>query len=186
MSLASAILSFSLIGQVTNLVSSEPPASVDALSARLLAARSATAVLEQLCAELHLADPPRVRALPDRHARRSADAEVRAALQIGPDEPVRYRRVRLRCGGRLLSRAENWYVPSRLTPDMNRALETSDTPFGTAIRPLQPTRRTLGVQWLPGATAFRHSALVLDGAGRPLAFVVESYPRSALVAPRGN
>jgi len=156
------------------------------LNTRLLAARSATAVLEQWCGEHHFADPPRVRALPDRNAHHPADAEVRAALQVGPDEPVRYRRVRLRCGNRLMSRAENWYVPRRLTPEMNRALQTSDTPFGTAIRPLQPARRTLGVQWLPGATAFRHSALVLDTAGRPLAFVVESYPRSALVGPRGN
>jgi hypothetical protein len=81
-----------------------------------------------------------------------------------------------------MSRAENWYVPGRLTPEMNRALETGDTPFGTAIRPLQPTRRTLGVQWLPGATAFRHRALVLDAGGRPLAFVVESYPRSIVRA----
>lgn len=150
----------------------------ETLNARLLAARSATAVLEQWCGEHHFADPPRIRALPDRRAHRAPHADVRAALQVATDEPVRYRRVRLFCGDRLMSQAENWYVPGRLTPAMNQALETGDTPFGTAIRALQPTRRTLGVQWWPGATALRHRALVLDATGRPLAFVVESYPRS--------
>jgi len=154
----------------------------ETLNARLLAARSATAVLEQWCGEHHFADPPRIRAQPDRRAHRAPDRDVRAALHLAPDEPVRYRRVRLRCGERLMSQAENWYVPGRLTPAMNHALETGDTPFGTAIRARQPTRRTLGVQWLPGATVFRHRALVLDAAGRPLAFVVESYPRSIMSA----
>jgi hypothetical protein len=26
--------------------------------------------------------------------------------------------------------ADNWYVPSRLTPDINKTLDMTDTPFG--------------------------------------------------------
>jgi hypothetical protein len=50
--------------------------------------------------------------------------------------------VQLWCGDRLLSEADNWYVPSRLTPAMNTALETTDTPFGKAVQELKPYRRT--------------------------------------------
>ncbi len=48
------------------------------------------------------------------------------------------------CGGHVLSEADNWYVPARLTPQMNRALDTSDTPFGAAVKALDFHRATPG------------------------------------------
>jgi len=45
---------------------------------------------------------------------------------------VKYRRVQPSCGDHILSEADNWYVPRRLTPEMNRLLETTDVPFGRA------------------------------------------------------
>jgi hypothetical protein len=45
-----------------------------------------------------------------------APAGVPQILGVDPDEPVRFRRVPLKCGDHVLSEAENWYVPSRLTP----------------------------------------------------------------------
>src|SRR5579862_2360123 len=108
------------------------PTPAETLNTRLLAARSATTVLQQWCAENHLADPASIRAIPDRKADRPADAHIRAELNVGSAEPIRYRRVRLVCGNQLMSQAENWYVPGRLTPEMNRALDSGDTPFGTA------------------------------------------------------
>ncbi len=78
-------------------------------------------------------------------------AEQRKRLNIGANEPVVYRRVDLVCGDHVLSQADNWYVPSRLQPAMEKALETSDIPFGRAIMPLHPRRQTIGVDllWRP-------------------------------------
>ncbi|MBO9711339.1 MAG: hypothetical protein J7495_00365 [Sphingomonas sp.] len=157
------------------------------LDADLRADPSATAVLGRWCAALKLADPPTVVAVVDRGAAVAPDAATRARLGVGAAEPVVYRRVRLTCGGVTLSEAENWYVPSRLTPAMNAAL-TGDTPFGTVIKPLKPTRRTLAVERLwdgQGAVpqaVLRHNALVIGGDGRALAEVRETYQRG-LVAP---
>ncbi len=88
-----------------------------------------------------------------------------------------YRSVALKCGDLSLSIAENWYVPARLTPEMNAAL-AGDTPFGAAIHPLTPSRRTLGIatQGEDATVApyvLRQRALVIGGNGRPLAEVVE-------------
>ena len=49
---------------------------------------------------------------------------------------MRYRRVQLACGDRVLSEADNWYLVGRLTLDMNTALERTETPFGVAVRAL--------------------------------------------------
>ena len=99
-----------------------------------------------LRANLRLADPPLIRALRDRGIDRKADGRVRRLLQVGPGEPVRYRRVRLSCGDQVLSDADNWYVPARLTAEMNSTLDGSDTPFGTVVKPLDFQRRTLGTE----------------------------------------
>src|SRR5262249_23135272 len=57
----------------------------------------------------------------------------------------------LRCGELVLSEADNWYVPARLTPEMNRLLETTDTPFGVAVQSLHFQRHTLSAEllWQP-------------------------------------
>jgi hypothetical protein len=70
---------------------------------------------------------------------------------ITADEPVRYRRVQLFCGDKLLSEADNWHVPVRLTPEMNRLLDQTDTPFGRAVKDLEFQRLTLTatVPWRP-------------------------------------
>ena len=75
----------------------------------------------------------------------------RALLHVSPTEPLGYRRVRLHCGAHVLSEADNWYVPSRLTEDMNQALEHSDIAFGRAIQALHFQRHTLSARllWTP-------------------------------------
>ena len=84
-------------------------------------------------------------------ADKPATAEVRGALEAGPDEPLRYRHVRLSCGGHVLSEADNWYRPSKLTPQMNQALDSTDIAFGRAIQALHFHRRTLSAEllWSP-------------------------------------
>ena len=174
---------------------------LQALNAELLSHDSATAVLQALCdrrapgvkitARL-ASDPPD----PD------DTAAARADLGVGPDEPVRYRRVDLACGDEVLSNAENWYLPSRLTPEMNRALDETRTPFGVVVGPLKFRRHNLSTEFLfeplpsgwerePPATydslpsppphVLRHRATLATPDGRPFSLVVESYTEAALV-----
>ena len=150
---------------------------------------SATELLRRWCEGRGLADPAEIHAVVDRDAVAPASPEQRARLKVGADEPVAYRRVRLMCGAHVLSEAENWYVPARLNPEI-LALLTGDTPFGAAIRPLAPRRITIGTVRLWDGKApipqaiLRQQALVVDGAGHPLAEVRETYQRD-LIADAG-
>ncbi|MES2445133.1 MAG: hypothetical protein V4574_20095 [Pseudomonadota bacterium] len=155
-------------------------ALVAELNRRLLAGPTATGVLAAWCAEHGLADPARIHAERVEGPAAEASPEQRARLQVAPGEPLGYRRVRLMCGSHLMSQAENWFVPARLTPAMRALLADTDTPFGTVIAPLGPTRRNLeaAMLWQAGpmpSELLRHRALVLGADGRPLAEVVETY-----------
>src|SRR5688572_28499038 len=181
------------------------------LNAEILASRSATATLEKWCRDHGLALEPRVVAEVLAGEWRAPDAEQRQRFRADSGEVVRYRRVRLRCGDHVLSEAENWYLPGRLTPDMNHVLETSDTPFGRVVAPLEPYRQTFAARLLwsplpegwerslhtvppclssgplaiPGAL-FEHRALLLGRDSRPIAEVHEVYQGALLAfAPPG-
>lgn len=151
----------------------------------LLVEPSATALLARWCEGRGLADPAEIRAVVDRDAILQPGDEQRAHLKVGAVERVVYRRVRLMCGSHVLSEAENWYVPSRLNPEMLALLE-GDTPFGKVIRPLDPRRVTISTArlWngkLPIPQAIlRHRALVIDRGGNPLAEVRETYQRDLI------
>lgn len=182
----------------------EALATMETLNAEILASRSATQALETWCGDHAIALPAKIR------AERVADApekpirpEQRAHLQVGANEPIRYRSVRLTCGNHVLSEADNWYVPSRLTPEMNRVLDATDTPFGKAVAALHFTRETIGMQtvWpvLPPdwqrrgpppdhsdetliipLELFEHHAVLYDDRHRPIAEVDEHYLRDIL------
>ncbi|WP_349984376.1 hypothetical protein ABRP17_017165 [Stenotrophomonas sp. WHRI 8082] len=168
-------------------VHASPAALVADLHRRLLAGQSATATLEAWCAEHGLADTPRVRAVRVRGVQRDAPVEVRSALAINDATPLRYRRVQLTCGQRVLSEADNWYVPSLLTAAMNHALDSSDEPFGRVVAPLDFKRQTLHDRefWPPRvdgarATVLEVRALLRDGQRRPFSYVVENYQQEIL------
>lgn len=147
----------------------------DRLRAELLAANSATSVLAKWCATGHLAEPPTIAALRDL-AHVPASKDIRALLKVSADEPIRYRRVKLVCGPHILSEADNWYVPARLTPQMNEELDTSNTPFGLAVRALNFHRVTLDAQSVKGPkTILRVRALLLTPDMQPFSLVVENY-----------
>ena len=152
-----------------------------AIDQRLLAAASATGTLEAWCSERGIAPAgtPVVAALVPGQPSALGRAE-RVRLGIGPGEPLGYRHVRLSCGGVLLSEAENWFVPARLTAEMRRLLAETDTPFGTVIRPLAPKRENQRVSGATGAALFVHEGLVRGGDGTPLAFVRERYQRGLI------
>ena len=184
----------------------EALALLETLNADLLAHDSATLTLERWCGDHRLADPPRIVAERVSGADKPASAEVRAALDAKPDEPLSYRRVRLKCGDHVLSEADNWYVPARLTPEMNHVLETTDTPFGKAVAALHFRRHTLSADllWRPlpmgwemgaapasdeaGALAIpdhvlEHRAVLSTQDGAPFSEVVETYTGEVLAFP---
>ena len=184
----------------------EALALLETLNADLLAHDSATLTLERWCAEHRLADPARIVAERVSDAIKPASAEVRAALDVKPDEPLGYRRVRLKCGDHVLSEADNWYVPARLTPEMNHVLETTDTPFGKAVAALHFRRHTLSAdccgdrcrvagRWAPRPLRRRparltipdhvleHRAVLSTLDGEPFSEVVETYTGEVLSFP---
>jgi chorismate-pyruvate lyase len=183
-------------------------ALMQSLSADILAARSATASLERWCGDHRLAPEARIVAEAAADSARSPDAEQMARLQVSRPEEVRYRRVRLRCGERVLSVADNWYVPGRLTHEMNHALESTDTPFGRVVAPLAPYRRTFQARLLwhplpegwdrtsalaspcaasgdlqPPDALFEHRAVLFTRDHLPFSEVHEVYQRAILAFP---
>lgn len=171
---------------------------VEALNAELLARPSATATLEAWCAAHRIADPAQVVAQRVREKEGPVPTEVRALLGAGPDTPVRHRRVRLVCGAVVLSEADNYYLPERLTPEMNQVLDTSDTPFGKVVRPLDFRRRTLGTELLwrpaeepaaPGSVlalppfVLAHRAVLTLPDGTPFSALIERYTSGVLADP---
>ena len=138
----------------------EALALLQTLNAELLSNDSATQTLQQWCAAHQLAAAPRIVAEPVRATPQPPSNEQRATLRVSVSDEVRYRHVRLRCGPVVLSEAENWYVPGRLTVEMNRQLETTDAPFGAVVRELQFQRHTLSARllWSPLPPGWEMSA----------------------------
>jgi chorismate-pyruvate lyase len=184
----------------------EALALMQTLNAEILASRSATRSLETWCRDYKLAPEPRIVADRVGGVDHALDAAQLARLGVASAAEVKYRHVRLRCGTRVLSEADNWYVPSRLTPEMNAALETTDAPFGRVVAPLEPYRRTFEMRllwaplpdaWRPGSAAaagaggvltvpdalFEHHAVLYTRDNQPFSYVVEVYQRDILGVP---
>jgi len=155
-----------------------PHSALKRLLSDLRGPSSATQVLTERCSRLELASPPIIRAVRQSEVDIKPSAHTRALLRVSAGQTIRYRRVQLFCGDHLLSEADNWYVPDRLSADMNKLLDTTQTPFGTVVRPLDFHRRTLQVTTLHDhAHVVRVSALLLSGTGAPFSLVVENYSR---------
>ena len=188
----------------------EALALMETLNAEILASRSATLTLEKWCADHGLsgAAEPKIVARQVTGKARSATAEQRQRLEVGPSEEIKVRHVQLRCGDRVFSEADNWYVPARLTAEMNRLLETTTTPFGKAVQDLHPYRRTFAatVLWRPlpegwetkpllapprdaaGSlpipdALFENRAVLYTEDGKPFSEVDEIYQRALLDFP---
>jgi hypothetical protein len=186
----------------------EALALLETLNAELLSHDSATLTLDRWCDAHHLASPAKVVAVRDKDAHKEATADQRQVLGVSASEPIAYRRVKLACGAHVLSEADNWYVPSRLLPDMNHQLETSDIAFGRAVAALHFQRRTLSATllWSPlpdgweiKATALpdasgktlqvphavlQHQAVLVLPDGTPISEVVETYTEEVLAFPQ--
>jgi chorismate-pyruvate lyase len=136
-----------------------------------------------------MADPPEVVARAVKSEMVWPEPAIRALLQTGEHEDLRYRRVHLMCGDELLSVADNWYVPSRLSGEMNRTLETTDLPFGKVVAPLNYHRKQLSsdrgrAEGCPEGTVLRVRAVLVLPDGRPISAVAECYTAANLAPPR--
>jgi chorismate-pyruvate lyase len=185
----------------------EALALLQSLNADLLSHDSATLTLDRWCAVHRMASTPKIVAERVHNADKSPTAEQRQALGVSDTEPVRYRRVRLHCGDYVLSEADNWYVPARLTPEMNHALDTTDVPFGRVVQPLHFQRKTLSATllWWPipegwevearvstenskslqiPSEVLLHRAVLELPDGTPFSEVVETYQSAVLAFPQ--
>lgn len=180
---------------------------IETLNAELLSHDSATLTLEQWCRRYGLAVPPVLVAerVPDVEKMPSDDQ--RQQLHVSASDTVRYRRVRLLCGTLVLSEADNWYVPGRLTQEMNKLLDTTEEPFGKVVGSLHFQRHTISVTLLwpeilpsgwermsPSRLAetgkpclpdrlLRHLAILTLPDGTPLSELVETYTANVLAIP---
>ncbi len=184
----------------------EALALIETLDADLLGHDSATLTLERWCESHGLATPPTVTAARVPEAETPADGAVRRRLGVDASEPVRHRHVRLSCGGHVVSEADNYYLPARLTPEMNRALDTGGTAFGRAVEALHFRRQTLSAELLwhplpegwergmalppaaPGGLGvppevLRHTAVLVLPDGTPFSALVETYTGEVLAFP---
>ena len=180
-------------------------ALLQTLNADLLSHDSATLTLERWCAGHHLAgnspsDQPRIIAQRVRGEVKRIPTDLRERLAVKADDTIGYRRVQLTCGTHVLSEADNWYVPSRLTAEMNQRLDTTDEPFGKVVKALGFQRRTLSAEllWSPLPSGWemsaansardadreplriphallRHKAILYTSAQVPFSAVVETY-----------
>lgn len=178
-------------------------AALQSLEIMLLTRDSATLTLDDWCADHHIDAPgSKIVAERDRAVTKTPTADQRRRLGVSDTEQIRYRRVKLRCGSHVLSEADNWYVPSRLTPQMNAALEDSDTPFGRVVQPLHFRRQTqsarllwspLPAGWDTGAPltggsgtleipdhVIENRALLVTADGTPFSEVIETYTGKVL------
>jgi hypothetical protein len=155
-------------------------ARLHAFEAQLEAHPSATAVLQNWCDAR--APGSRIIARQTQSTTPPLPQAARRALAIKPGDAVRYRRVQLICAGRVLSNADNWYLPGKLTDAMNAALDDSQTPFGLAVAALNFSRRNLETHYLPrgGRDVLSHSAVLVTGKGAPFSFVMETYTKAIL------
>jgi chorismate-pyruvate lyase len=185
----------------------EALAVLETLNADLLSHDSATLTLDRWCGDHHLASSAHVVAELIHGADKVPTAEQRQLLDVTPSEPVRYRKVRLSCGDHVLSEADNWYVPSRLTPYMNQQLDHTNVSFGRAVHALNFHRRTLSAKllWSPlphnwdmgeplperhettlamPHAVLEHRAVLTLPNGIPFSQVVETYTSEVLAFPQ--
>jgi chorismate-pyruvate lyase len=185
-------------------------ALLQSANAEILASSSATRTLEEWCGEHHMSADAKIVADRIRNVAKQPSPEQLQRLGVHDASELRYRRVELRCGTHVLSVADNWYVPARLTPEMNTLLDTTDTAFGKVVLPLHAYRRTIAMTmlWSPlphgweqrkhprfashtrhlltlPHDVFQHRAVLYTADHLPFSEVVETY-QSELLAFNSN
>ncbi|MBU3631485.1 hypothetical protein [Polynucleobacter sp. AP-Melu-500A-A1] len=184
----------------------EAYAILQTLNANLLGSKSATRTLQAWCEDHQMADNPKIIAIRDTGLSKEVSPEIRKMLQATASDSIAYRRVKLYCGKHVLSEADNWYLPARLTPEMNALLTDTDTPFGVAVRDLNFHRQTEKVDllWQPlpknweqqgrmltyqqsnitiPDSVLQHQAILFTDQNVPFSYVIETYTKEIFAFP---
>ena len=184
----------------------EAYAILQTLNANLLGSKSATRTLQVWCEDHQMADNPKIIAIRDTSVNKEVSPEIRKMLQATASDPIAYRRVKLYCGKHVLSEADNWYLPTRLTPEMNNLLADTDTPFGVVVRELNFHRQTEKVDllWQPLPKnweqkkrmltnkksplvipdwVLQHQAILFSDKNVPFSYVIETYTKEVFAFP---
>lgn len=162
-----------------------PAPTLEEFEAVLRRHDSATLALEEWCGMRGIASPAKITARTLHAPREATPAGLSVRLALGPGETPALRNVKLSCGPDVLSVAWNWYVPARLTPQMNEALRSTNVPFGKVVADLNFRRRPLATvagpaENCPRDTISTHQAMLVLPDGRPLAYLVECYTAANL------
>ncbi|WP_245642136.1 hypothetical protein [Neokomagataea thailandica] len=148
------------------------------LQERLASRPSATATLQSFCpSPIHvhsvtIGTPP------------APAADIIQRLELTSSTALKLRHVQLLCGDVPVSDAWNWYVPERLTAEMNTRLEHSTTPFGRAVQDTHFSRTTISSTAMPEASVYLlENRAVLRRASdhAPISLVIEDYFPSAAI-----
>ncbi|MGH6747191.1 hypothetical protein [Novosphingobium sp.] len=166
-------------------VAVQAPTTLEAFEAVLGRHDSATLALEEWCTLRGFSASARVTAQLVTGSDIPPPPDIEKKLALQPGETAALRNVRLSCGSRVLSVAWNWYVPERLTADMNEVLRSSDVPFGKAVADLHFRRLPLSTiagaaANCPAGTISTHRAMLVLPDERPLAYLVECYTAANL------
>jgi hypothetical protein len=131
----------------------------------------------------------------------------RKTLATSAKQPVRHRKVRVLCGSAVLLEADDWYLPSRVSPQVSALIDGTDLPFETAVQIAHFRRRILSaallwpqlpelgnvefeegvaepqaIRPLP-AHVLTHHVLVMLPDGTPFGEAQENYTGSVLAFP---
>ena len=156
-------------------------ATLAEFEAKLASRDSATQALGEWCENRKLAQPAEIKAQLKAKGRSPIPpVTIRRMLTIGRGDAYALRHVELACGTKVLSIAWNWYIPARLTSEMNAKLATTDMPFGKVAAPLKFRRAPLAtvkgrIAPCPAKTISTHRALLVLPNGNTLAYVIECY-----------
>lgn len=148
------------------------------LQKRLASRPSATATLQSFCPS-----PIHVRNIPIGPSVLPA-ADILQHLELTTPSALKLRHVQLLCGEIALSDAWNWYVPERLTAEMNTRLEHSTIPFGRAVQETHFSRTTISSTAMPPESGYlleNRAVLRRAGDNAPIALVIEDYFPSAAI-----
>ena len=164
---------------------SAPDTVIAAFEANLAAHASATEALSGWCKARDIDPAGQIVVQFVGDADQPPPPGLRETLNISADAPLGYRHVKLVCGTAVLSEAHNWFVPARLSPEMNRQLAQTNVPFGKVAASLNFTREPIssarrGDPGCPAGAISTHRALLRLPDGQPLALVVECYTQANL------
>lgn len=126
----------------------EATALLQSLNVELLTGDSEKQTLEHWCVSHRLVSNPQIAIERVLDAEELPTEAQRKMLATAEKEPVRHRKVRVRCGSSVLLEADDWYLPSRVSPQVNALLEGTELPLQRAVQIAHFKRRTLSATLL--------------------------------------